>query len=86
MPKLKYFKKEFDSLEDNNDYYPILSYLLDKNSNIQYLKYLPIINNFCNNMITSCSYRYTRDEAKRLKIKEELRFSEDLGEKEKFND
>ena len=81
LPSLKDFKNKFNSLEDNQDYYPIINYLLDEDSNIKKLKYLPIFNNLCNKMINYCSYRYSRDEAKKLKIREEIKISEELIDK-----
>ena len=81
LPSLKDFKNKFNSLEDNQDYYPIIDYLLDDNSTIKKIKYLPIINSLCNKIINYCSYRYSRDEAKKLKIKDEIRTSDELIDK-----
>jgi hypothetical protein len=81
LPNLEDFKKEFNSLEDNIEYYPIINFLLDEHSTIKYLKYLPKINSLCNYVINYCSYRYSRDEAKNLKIKEEIRTCDELIDK-----
>ena len=72
LPEEKDFKKEFVSLEENSENYPIINYILDDNSNIKYLKYLPTINELCNYIIKSYSYKFTREEAKKIKIKEEM--------------
>ena len=72
LPKIKDFKKEFNSLEENSDNYPLINYILDEHSNIKYLKYLPSINNLCNRVINYCSYRYSRQEAKKIDIREEF--------------
>ena len=81
LPKLKKLKKEFNSLEENAENYPILNYILDENSIIRNLKYLPTINNLCNYMIKYCSYKFTREDAKKIKIKEEIRDSDELIDK-----
>ena len=72
LPKIKDFKKEFNSLDENSDNYPLINYILDENSNIKYLKYLPLINSLCNKMINYCSYRYSREEAKKIDIRLEF--------------
>ena len=70
LPDEKDFISQFKSLEENKDYYPIINYLIDKdyNSNINYLKYLPIINQVSNEVINYCSYKLSRDEAKKTII------------------
>ena len=78
LPKLEDFINDFNSLEENKEYYPIISYFIDKNSNIRNLEYLTTINNLCNYMINFCSYRYTREEAKKIKIKDEIKTMDDL--------
>ena len=72
LPQIESFKKEFNSLEENIDNYPIINYMIDKNSKIKYLQNLPIINELCNYLINYCSYRFTRDEAKTISIKKEI--------------
>ena len=78
LPKIKDLKKEFNSLQENADNYPILNYMLNENSIIRNLKYLPIINKLCNYIIKYCSYKFTREEARKIKIKEEIRDSDEL--------
>ena len=81
LPKIEAFIKEFNSLEENKDYYPIINYMIDifeKNTNIINLKYLPTMNQLCNNVINYCSYRLSRDEAKTKLIKDELRDCNEL--------
>ena len=78
LPSLEDFKKEFYYNKNNKDYYPIINYILDDNSPIKYLKYLPKINELCNFMINYCSYKYTREEANSIKIKDEIKDKDDL--------
>ena len=70
LPNEDDFISQFKSLEENKDNYPIINYLIDKdyNSNIKYLKYLPTINQVSNEIINYCSYKLSRDEAKKIKI------------------
>ena len=78
LPELNDFQKEFISLEENKDKYPIINYILDKNSKYKYLKYLPIINKLCNNIINYCSYRMSREEAKEKLIKNEIKNNDEF--------
>ena len=78
LPSFEDFKKEFNYLENNKDKYPIINIILNKDSEIKYLKYLPKINELCNYMINYCSYKFTRDEAKKKLIKEEIKDKEEL--------
>ena len=80
LPSFEDFKKEFYYYEKNKDNYPIINYILDDNSYIKYLKYLPKINELCNYMISYCSYKYTREEANNIKISEEIKDKDDLIE------
>ena len=81
LPDIDDFRREFNSLEENIEYYPILNYLLEENSKIKNLKYLPTFNELCNNIINSYSYKLTREEAKNIKIKEEMKMYEELIDK-----
>ena len=81
LPEIEDFRREFNSLEENVEYYPIINYLLEEKSKIKYLKYLPTINELCNNIINSYSYKLTREEARKIKIKEEMKASEELIDK-----
>lgn len=81
LPDINDLRREFNSLEENIEYYPILNYLLEEKPKIKYLKYLPIINELCNNIINSYSYKITREDAKKMKIKEEMKTYEELIDK-----
>ena len=78
LPELNDFEKEFKSLEENKDLYPIINFFLDKNSNIKYLEYLPTINKLCNHVINYCSYRLSREEAQKKLIKNEIKINDNL--------
>ena len=68
MPSFEDFKNEFNYYEKNKDNFPILNAILNENSEIKYLKYLPKLNELCNYLIENYSYEYTREEAKKTKI------------------
>jgi len=53
--------------------YPIINNLLNDNGEIETLKNLIKINPFINSMINIYSYKISREEAKQLKIKDELK-------------
>ena len=78
LPELNDFEKEFNSLEENKELYPIINFFLDKNSNIKYLKELPTINKLCNHVINYCSYKFSREEAKNKFIKNEIKNNDKL--------
>ena len=69
MPSFEDFKNEFNYYEKNKDNFPILNAILNENSEIQYLKYLPKLNELCNYLIENYSYKYTREEAKKKRKK-----------------
>jgi hypothetical protein len=50
------FRSNFNKNENNKKNYPIINSIIDNNSKIKYLKYLPKINELCNYMINYCSY------------------------------
>ena len=78
LPEINDFEKDFKSLEENKEVYPIINFFLDKNSNIKYLSYLPTINKLCNHVINYCSYRFSREEAKVKLIKNEIKIDDKL--------
>ena len=79
LPSIEDFKSEFYYFEKNKEKYPIINYILDyNNSTIKYLQFLPKINELCNYMINYCSYKFTREEAKKKYIYEELNNKIDL--------
>jgi len=92
FPFLKYFMyteyktnfiKDFEQEEDYMEKYPLLYNYLnyingsDEKKAINYLKYLPSFNKFTNSMVNKFSYRKTREEAKKIKVKELEDFDED---------
>ena len=81
LPDIEDFKREFNSLEENIEYYPIINYLLEEKPKIKYLRYLPTINELCNIIINTYSYKLTREEARKIKIKEEMKAYEELIDK-----
>ena len=68
MPSFEDFKNEFNYYEKNKDNFPILNAILNENSEIKYLKYLPKLNELCNYLIDNYSYKYSREEIKSIKI------------------
>ena len=72
------FKNNFNKNKNNKNNYPIINSIICNNSKIKYLKYLPKINELCNYMINYCSYKFTRDEAKKIKIFEEIEDKYDI--------
>ena len=90
-PDFKYFyilefpsKNNFISkfLKDYNNKlkYPIIYSIISEDEiykEMRFLKYLPKINKFCNYMFNYVSFRYTREEAKKIKF-EEVIFDEEI--------
>ena len=72
------FKNEFNYFEKNKVNYPIINSIINENSNIKYLQYIPKFNELCNYMIDYCSYKFTREEAKQKKINDELNVKNEL--------
>ena len=72
------FKNNFNHYEKNKNSFPIIDNILNNNSNIKYLQYIPKINELCNYMIDYCSYKFTRDEAQKLNIFEEINDKDEL--------
>ena len=70
MPSFEDFKNEFNYYEKNKDNFPILNAILNENSEIAYLKHLPKLNELCNYLIDNYSYKYSREELKKIKIDE----------------
>ena len=82
-PNLNYFYiSEMPSIEDftekfnlqNKEEYPILDIIINNKSfkkKIDFLSYLPDFNKICNYMINFCSFKFSRDDAKKLKVREE---------------
>ena len=96
-PNLNYFYiSEMPSDEDfigkfnlqNKEEYPILDIIINNKSlkkRIKYLSYLPNFNKICNYMINFCSFKYSRDEAKKTQI-EEIKDDDILQSLKEFKD
>ena len=78
LPSITDFKYKFEYFTKNKSKYPIINAILDKDSHIKYLKYLPILNELCNYMIEYCSYKFTRDQANTTKIESEIEDKNEL--------
>ena len=79
LPSLEDFENEFNYFIGNKNTFPIINSIInEKNSFIKYLEYIPKLNEFCNYMINYCSYKYTRDQAKKIKIENEIKDKNDL--------
>jgi hypothetical protein len=66
-------KKRIELIPEYEMKYPIINNLLNDNGEIETLKNLIKINPFINSMINIYSYKISREEAKQLKIKDELK-------------
>ena len=66
-------KKTIELIPEYEMKYPIINNLLNDNGEIETLKNLIKINPFINSMINIYSYKISREEAKQLKIKDELK-------------
>ena len=78
IPSIEDFEKEYYYRLSNKQKYPIIDFILDNNSKVKYLKYIPKINELCNYMINYCSYKFTRYEAKTKQIENEIKDKEEL--------
>ena len=73
FPNQEDFIKKFNELNNKEEKYPILYTIINDKSfreKIELMKNIPIMNKICNFMINYCSFRYSREEAKKLKINE----------------
>ena len=71
LPNKEDFINKFNYNLSNKSNYPITNMIINNKKYskiIKLLKYLPIINDICNYMIKFCSYKYSREEAKQIKI------------------
>ena len=78
LPSFEDFQKEFNYITNNKEYYPIINIILNNNSIIKYLEYLPEMNELCNYMIDYCSYKFTREMAHKKKIFDEIKDKDNL--------
>ena len=75
LPGKDHFITKFNSKEKNKENYPILNSIINNEilkKRIQLMKYLPKINKLCNKMIDYVSFKYSREEAKKILIKDEI--------------
>ncbi len=72
-PSKKKLHETINLLQNNNQKYPILINLLNNEEEVECLQNLGKINPFLNIMIEKYSYKITRDNAKELKIGEEIK-------------
>ena len=79
FPSEEHFIKNFNSKDKNKDKYPILNNIINNQEireKLELLKYLPKINKVLNYMINFVSFKYSRDEAKNILVKEEIKDEE----------
>ena len=83
----EHFILKFNSKEKNKEKYPILNAIINNNElkkRIELMKYLPKINKICNYMINYVSFKYSRDEAKKILIKNEINEEEIINLLDEF--
>ena len=84
-PDKKLFINELKKVDNYERKYPLLAnYLKEENPEKFLIKYLPEFNEFCNFMIDYYSYKISRDEAERRKIKDEEIYRNDEKFQQKF--
>ena len=79
IPGKEHFIKSFNSKEKNKEKYPILNSIINNKElqeKIKLMKNLPKINKLCNYMINYISFKYSREEAKKILVKEEIKDEE----------
>ena len=79
IPGKENFIKSFNSREKNKEIYPILNSIINDEAlqeRIKLMKELPKINKLCNHMINYVSFKYSREEAKNILVKEEIKDEE----------
>ena len=75
FPSKEHFIKTFNSKEKNKGKYPILNSIINNEDiywQIELMQYLPKINKLCNYMINYVSFKYSREEAKNILIKDSI--------------
>ena len=76
FPTEEHFIKSFNSNNKNKDKYPIINCIINNDSiysKIELMKYIPKINKLCNYMINFVSFKYSREEAKSILVKDEIK-------------
>ena len=79
FPSKEDFESKFNKLNKKEEKYPILYTIICNKpfvEKIDLLKNIPTINKVCNFMINYCSFRFSRDEAKKIKIDNKDKFEE----------
>ena len=87
FPGKEHFIFKFNSIEKNKENYPILNTIINNNElkeKLNLMKYLPTINRLCNHMINYVSFKFSREEAKKILIKNEVRDGEILSLLDEF--
>ena len=82
LPSQEHFIQKFNSKDRNKEYYPIINSIINNGaiySKIELMKYLPKINKLCNYMLNFVSFKYSRDDAKSLIIKDVIKDEEILS-------
>ena len=75
IPGKDHFIKSFNSREKNKEKYPILNSIINDGTlkeRMKLMKNLPKINELCNYMINYVSFKYSREEARNIKVREEI--------------
>ena len=75
LPSKEDFINKFNSRENNKEDYPIINMILNDQEiqqKAKLMKYLPKINELCNYIINFVSFRYSREEAKKILIEQEI--------------
>ena len=86
-PMLKYFNltkyktvDDFKRHMDANIFYPLINQIITENPDLYKMENLPAFNEFCNYMIERYSFKISRDDAKKRKLK-----NEDIYKDNEFN-
>jgi hypothetical protein len=84
-PTKESFIDELKKVDQYERKYPLLAnYLKEENNQKFLIKYLPEFNEFCNFMIDYYSYKISRDEAEKRKMKDEEIYNNDQKFQQKF--
>ena len=87
FPNEEHFIKCFNSNDKNKEKYPIINCIINNDTiytKIELMKYLPKINKLCNYMINFVSFKYSREEAKSILIKNEIKDEEFFNSLKEF--
>ena len=87
IPTREHFIKSFNLKENNKNKYPLINSIInnvDIRKKIKLMKYIPKINKICNYMINYISFKYSRDDAKAKKVKDEIKDENFVSSLEEF--